>query len=137
MRALVGLATQRIEVELPDGTVLAGTVDAVLADGIHLREANTAWIIRASAVQSIVGLGVRTQPAGTIASRLGVISLLRDWTVEHAVVQIVSARGLRVGTVIRVGADHLDVAEHERDEPTRFRRVRTIAMASIWAVRRW
>jgi hypothetical protein len=126
-----------IEVELPDGQVIAGRVGAMLADGMQLADDTCTWIIRADAVQSIVGVGMRTREATRIEQRLNVTSILREWAQERCPVQCMSARGLREGTVIRVGADHIDLAEHERGEPMSIRRVRTLPLPSLWAVRCW
>ncbi len=131
--ATIGL----IEVELPDGQVIAGRVVAVLADGMQLADDVCTWIIRFDAVQSIVGLGMRTREATRIEQRLSVTSVLREWAHERSPVQCVSARGLREGTVVRVGADHIDLAEHERGEPMSIRRIRTLPLPSLWAVRCW
>ncbi len=131
--ATIGL----IEVELPDGQVIAGRVVAVLADGMQLANDVCTWIIRTDAVQSIVGLGMRTREATRIEQRLSVTSVLREWAHGRSPVQCLSARGLREGTVVRVGADHIDVAEHERGEPMSIRRIRTLPLPSLWAVRRW
>lgn len=131
--ATIGL----IEVELPDGQVIAGRVVAVLADGMQLVDDVCTWIIRFDAVQSIVGVGMRTREATRIEQRLSVTSVLREWAHERSPVQCVSARGLREGSVIRVGADHIDLAEHDRGEPMSIRRVRTLPLPSLWAVRCW
>ena len=53
-------------------------------------------------------------------------------------VEIVLPAGSSAGTIDRVGRDHVDVAEHERDEPRRdrvVRRARLIPFESIECVR--
>jgi len=136
--AATGHATDSlIEVELPDGQVIAARVVAVLADGVQLADDLCTWIIRSGAVHSIVGVGLRTREATRIEQRLSVTSILREWAHERRPVQCMSVRGLREGTVVRVGADHIDLAEHERGEPTSIRRIRTLPLPSLWAVRCW
>lgn len=130
-------AVDSIDIELPDGLVVAGQVVAVLADGLHMREGSCEWVIRSEAVQSIVGVGARTRAASIVDQRLTTFSVIRDWARERSPVQCLSVRGVREGTIVRVGADHLDLAEHDRGEPHEVRRVRMIAVSGLWAVRRW
>ena len=126
-----------IELELPDGQLVSGAVIAVLSDGMQLADGTVSWVIRAEAVHSITGVRMRTRQATRIEQRLSLGSVLRDWADERSPVQCVSARGVREGSVIRVGADHIDLAEHDRGDPAAVRRIRTIPMVSLWAVRRW
>lgn len=124
------------QVELPDGTVISGHVEAVLADGLHLRDAMQEWIIFSQAVQSLRGLGERVTPASRIEQRLSLMSVLRCWLDDGSPVQCLSVRGPREGMIVRVGADHLDLDEQDRDDLSQARRRWTLPIARLWAVRR-
>lgn len=54
-----------------------------------------------------------------LAARLGVTFLLRDLCRRRATVTVRTSTGDATGTIDRVGRDHLDLAEHDRDEPRR------------------
>lgn len=131
-----------IEVELPDGRVITGSVEAVYVDGLFLigrteTGRTDEWVIRADAVHSVIGVGMRTRQASRIEQRLTLASVMRDWAEEMSPVQCLLARGPREGTIVRVGRDHLDVAEHFDGEPSHMGRVRVLPITSLWAVRRW
>ena len=137
------------QVELPDGMVIAGHVEAVLTDGVHLRGSAHEWIVHAEAVQSLRGLGGRITHASRIEQRLSVASILRRWFDEGSHVQCLSARGPREGVIVRVGADHFDLDEQARGDLARGDLDReerdqgegrgrcTLPIARVWAVRRW
>jgi hypothetical protein len=135
----VAASNALIEVELPDGRVVTAAVDAVFADGLSLVGSPEVgeWVIRADAVQSLRGVGMRTQPASRIEQRLTLASVLRDWAEQMSAVRCVSARGTREGTIVRVGSDHIDLAEHVDGEPSSTQRVRVLPMMSVWALHRW
>jgi hypothetical protein len=73
-----------------------------------------------------------------LAARLGLAFVLRDLARRRLYVEIVLTAGVSAGTLDRVGRDHIDVAEHERDEPRRdrvVRRARLIPLEAIECVR--
>lgn len=61
-----------------------------------------------------------------LAARLGIAFLLRDLCRRRAVVTVRTASGAATGTIDRVGRDHLDLAEHDRDQPRRSQHVQQI-----------
>jgi hypothetical protein len=135
-RALAGTGV-RVEFELPDRSRLEGAVEAVLADGIVLEESSGGWAVWADAVRSITGLGPRTRSAGAVAARLSLATVLREWARDGSAVRCLGELGIHEGTLTRIGADHLDLAEHDRDDPRGVRAERTLPMSAVWAIRRW
>lgn len=61
-----------------------------------------------------------------LAARLGIAFLLRDLCRRRAVVTVRTLAGDATGTIDRVGRDHLDLAEHDRDSARRASEVRQI-----------
>lgn len=61
-----------------------------------------------------------------LAARLGMTFLLRDLCRRRATVTIRTATGDATGTIDRVGRDHVDLAEHDRDVPRRASEVHQI-----------
>lgn len=73
-----------------------------------------------------------------LAARLGLAFVLRDLARRRHYVEFTLTAGSSAGTIDRVGRDHIDVAEHERDEPRRdrvVRRARLIPFEAIELVR--
>lgn len=141
-------AVTEVHLELPDGFVVSGEVAAVVADGVHLLTPGGSgpaeWIVRAEAVHAIHGLGQRTAGPSRVDRGLTVASILRGWAEDDSVIECWSARGRRTGTVIRVGADHLDLAEQRpldlaepRGGNVTDRSARcTLPLAGLWALSR-
>lgn len=69
-----------------------------------------------------------------LAARLGLAFVLRDLARRRRLVEIVLTSGRCIGTIDRVGRDHIDVAEHERDEPRRDRVVRRARLIPFEAI---
>ena len=122
-----------------------GRLDRVGADWLLLAETpEREALLPLASVLTIAGLGRWSgAPAGegTVAARLGLRSALRGIARDRAPVQVVLADGSTVaGTVDRVGADFLELAEHAPGEPRRaaaVMRVRTVPLPGIGALRRW
>lgn len=127
----------------------AGLVRAVL------REVGSEWLlveeepgrrdvlIPLARVLAISGLGRAAAPpgsAGRVVSRLGLVTALRVVVRDRVPVVVVLVDGGAVhGTLDRVGADHVDVAEHPAGEPRRpgaVTGVRTVPLDAIALVRR-
>lgn len=73
-----------------------------------------------------------------LAARLGIAFLLRDLCRRRAVVTVRTSTGDATGTIDRVGRDHLDLAEHDRDRPRRaaeVQQVRVIPTEQVLLVR--
>lgn len=61
-----------------------------------------------------------------LAARLGIGYLLRDLCRRRATVTVRTSTGDATGTIDRVGRDHLDLAEHERDVVRRVSEIRQV-----------
>jgi hypothetical protein len=106
----------------------AGTVSGVL--------------VALAAVRSVGGLGRRTaapEPGGPVRARLDLRRALRGLARDRCAVQIVlDDGGVLSGTLDRVGADYVEVAEHATDLPRRAEavaRVRAVVITGIAVVR--
>ncbi len=75
--------------------------------------------------------------ASELGARLGLPFLLRDLCRRRTAVTIRTRASEATGTIDRVGRDHVDLAEHELDQPRRssvVRRVRVIALDQVVSV---
>lgn len=68
---------------------------------------------------------------GGIADRIGLAFVLRDLCRRRTRVDVSGVSGAFVGTIDRVGRDHLDLAVHEADAPRRQSLVRRIVVLPI------
>lgn len=68
--------------------------------------------------QSATSIVPSTEPS-ELGARLGIAFLLRDLCRRRATVTLRTPGGEVTGTIDRVGRDHLDLAEHDRDVPRR------------------
>ncbi len=95
-------------------------------------------LVATAAVQAVSGLGRLTGPPGTpraVQGRLGVRWALRGLARDRAAVQMILDDGsVLVGTVDRVGADYLELAEHPVDSPRRAEAVQGVRAVVISAV---
>lgn len=64
-----------------------------------------------------------TAERSELAARLGLAFLLRDLCRRRVTVTVRTRAGEATGTIDRVARDHLDLAEHDPDEPRRARAV--------------
>jgi hypothetical protein len=93
------------------------------------------------AVLGVHGLGAAVAPpdGSAVGGRLDLKWALRGLARSRTAVRLVLLDGsVLPGTLDRVGADHLDLAEHGRDEPRRaaaVRQVRLVPLAALVAVR--
>jgi hypothetical protein len=125
----------------------AGSVAGVLAD------AGVDWLLLAGdggrenlvalrSVRTVGGLGRRTavpEPAGGVWSRLDLRRALRGLARDRSAVQVVLDDGVVLaGTLDRVGADYVELAEHPADQPRRseaVQGVRAVVLEAIAVVR--
>jgi hypothetical protein len=121
----------------------AGPVRGVLAD------VGTDWVlldderggealVALAAVCAVSGLGRLTAPAeadGAVRSRLDLRRAVRALARDRSAVQVVLADGAVLsGTVDRVGADFLELAEHPAGEVRRAAAVRAVQAVPLAAV---
>lgn len=124
------------------GTV-AGTVTDVGGDWLLLLdEQGSECLVALVAVRAVSGLGRRTAPAqdaGPVRSRLDLRRALRGLARDRAAVQLVLDEGTRLrGTIDRVGADYVELAEHPVDLHRRaevVEGVRTVVIDAVAVVR--
>jgi hypothetical protein len=139
LRAATGA---RVGVDLgPAGTV-DGEVVRVGPDWLLLAAGRAEVLVVAEAVIALTGLPAAADDPSAVAGvdaawRIGLA--LRGLARDRRPVVVVLRTGTTVtGTLDRVGADFVDVAEHPVDEPRRaaaVRRVRTVPVAALAAVR--
>ena len=67
----------------------------------------------------------------TVSARLGLPFVLRDLCRRRRQVEVTTADGILVGTIDRVGRDHVDLAVHESGTPRRESAVRDVLMLPI------
>ena len=124
------------------GTV-AGVLREVGADWLLVEESSARQcLVSLAAVRSVAGLGRRTaapEPAGPVRGRLDLRRALRGLARDRSAVQVVLDDGsVLSGTLDRVGADYVELAEHPTDLPRRaeaVQGVRAVVIAGIAAVR--
>lgn len=121
---------------------IAGRLDRVGPDWLLVAAAAGSEVLMPiGSLLAVAGLGRGSAPAapGTVAP--GLRSALRAVARDRAPVRVVLTDGVPVdGTLDRVGADYLEVAEHPPGEPRRAAaviRVRTVPLAGLGALRRW
>jgi hypothetical protein len=127
----------------------AGTVHGQLLDvgpdWLLLQESGRReLLLPAGAVLAVAGIGARSGSPGSegaVATALDLRWALRGLARNRAGVQVVLVDGtVLAGTLDRVGADHVDLAEHAPGEARRagaVRQVRVLALAALSAVRSW
>jgi hypothetical protein len=123
--------------ELPGRLVDVGVDWLLLVDG-QQREV----LVAAGAVSAVAGLGALTAPttgSGEVTRRLDLRRALRALARDRAAVSCLLDDGGAVhGTVDRVGADFLELAEHPLDAPRRrgaVTGVRAVPLRAVVAVR--
>jgi hypothetical protein len=145
--ALVALADRirssagEIQLALCAGEVLRGRVLGCGPDWVLLADEGVETLVPLTAVAWIRGLSIAAEPSTSVVTgRLALGHALRGIARDRAPTVVLLTTGDRVtGTVDRVGADFLDLAEHPLDEPRRVAAVvsmRTIPLASLAALRR-
>jgi hypothetical protein len=95
-------------------------------------------LVATSVVQAVAGLGRRTAAAeelGVVRGRLDLRRALRGLARDRSAVQVVLHDGtVLFGTVDRVGADYVELAEHPLDVPRRAEAVQAVSAVVIAAI---
>lgn len=133
----------RLIVAAAGGTAVRGRLDAVGPDWLLVSEGlGRAALLPAAAVLSIIGLGRLAAEPGSespLGARLALCHALRGLVRDRAAVAITLSDGTVLGgTLDRVGADFVELAEHPVREPRRpsvVNAVHTLPLAAIAAVR--
>jgi hypothetical protein len=140
LRGAVGTV---VRVELTYAEPVQGTLSRVGKDCLLLEaERYEEWLIPVTALAAIHGLGPWAEPAeGAVAAKLGLAHLLRGIARDRSPVTLYCAAGAHpiTGTIDRVGADFLEIAEHPLDAPRRRTEVynsRLVPTQALTAVRR-
>jgi hypothetical protein len=117
---------------------VSGTLTEVGSDWLLLDDAGRELLVATSAVRAVDGLGRRTaaaEDAGLVASRLDLRRALRGLARDRATVHLVLDEGTSLhGTIDRVGADYVELAEHPADLHRRAGAVRGVRTVLIDAV---
>ncbi|GAA0962819.1 hypothetical protein GCM10009554_81370 [Kribbella koreensis] len=138
LRGAVGTV---IRVELRHAEPVQGTLSRVGKDCLLLEaERYEEWLIPDTALTGIHGLGPFAEPAeGAVAAKLGLAHLLRGIARDRSPVTLYAGAHPLTGTIDRVGADFLEIAEHPLDAPRRRTEVynsRLVPTQALDAVRR-
>lgn len=138
LRGAVGTV---VRVELRHAEPVQGTLSRVGKDCLLLEaERYEEWLIPDTALTGIHGLGPFAEPAeGAVAAKLGLAHLLRGIARDRSPVTLFCGGNPITGTIDRVGADFLEIAEHALDAPRRRTEVynsRLVPTQALDAVRR-
>jgi hypothetical protein len=142
LRATVGRTVSAKIRGLP--APVTGRLDRVGTDWLLLTdEAGIEVVVNLTMVSNLGGEVSRRADdplAAGVSARLGLAHVLRGIARDRAAVAVALSDGRQMtGTVDRVGADHVDFAEHEADVPRRDTDVRgvwVIPFAAVSTVRR-
>jgi hypothetical protein len=140
---LLGSLGVRVSVSCRGAGQVAGVLVDVGSDWLLLEdERGRQDLVATAAVRAVAGLGRATaaaQPAGAVRGLLDLRRALRALARDRAAVQVVlDDGGVLSGTLDRVGADYVELAEHPADQPRRadaVQGVRTIVIAAVAVVR--
>ena len=141
---LHGAVGTDVRVELAAVQPVQGTLSRVGKDCLLLEaERYEEWLIPVTALTSVHRLGPWAEPAvGAVAAKLGLAHLLRGIARDRSPVTLFCTGADShpvTGTIDRVGADFLEIAEHPLDAPRRrgeVYNVRLVPTAALVAVRR-
>jgi len=118
---------------------VGGRLEDVGVDWLLLEDDRArSTLVALAAVRAVGGLGRRTAAAewsGHVRAQLDLRRALRALARDRAPVKVVLDDGMVLGgTVDRVGADYLDLAEHPGDVPRRAEAVRAVRAVVISAI---
>jgi hypothetical protein len=141
LRGAVGTV---VRIELGHGLSVQGSLGRVGKDCLLLdADRGEEWLVPVGALTAVHRLGPWAEPAaGAVAAKLGLAHLLRGIARDRSPVTVYcTGAGTPpvAGTIDRVGADFLELAEHPLDAPRRrgeVYNVRLIPVAALIAVRR-
>lgn len=128
-----------VVVRLRGAGALQGTVADVGSDWVLLEEPDGGGaLVPLREVLALSGVGARSElpgAEGAVEERLDLRYALRRLVRDRAAVQVVLVDGTVVaGTLDRVAADHVDLAQHEPDQVRRARAVRQVLLVPVSAL---
>jgi hypothetical protein len=107
-------------------------LSAALPDGrqciVPLASIASISLSQVEVATSLHGAGV---PGDTVSGRLGLPFVLRDLCRRRRQVEVTTVDGVLIGTIDRVGRDHLDLAVHEAGTARRESAVRDVLIVPI------
>jgi len=130
---------REVVVRLLGAGALSGEVADVGADWVLLEERGGGGaLVSLGALVALTGVGVRSELPGSegeVERRFDLRFALRKLVRDRTVVAVTLVDGTEVtGTLDRVAADHLDLAQHPADEPRRAAAVRQVLLLPVAAV---
>jgi len=138
---LAAFVGRELALHVQGAGLLRGRLLDVGPDWLLLDEAGSELLVPLAAVLGVTGPGGRAAvpDTGAVAARLDLRWALRGLARSRTGISLTLTDGSQVtGTLDRVGADHLDVAEHGRGEARRagaVRQVRLVPLAALGVVR--
>ncbi len=138
---LRGAVDTVVRIELTAADPIQGLLTRVGKDCLLIEaDRGEEWLVPVSALKAVHRLGPWAEPAvGAVAGKLGLAHLLRGIARDRSPVTLFCGGLPITGTIDRVGADFLEVAEHPLDAPrrrTEVYNVRLIPTQALQAVRR-
>jgi hypothetical protein len=110
-------------------------LSAALPDGrqciVPLASIASISLSQVEVATSLGGHGASGVAGDTVSGRLGLPFVLRDLCRRRRQVELTTTDGLLIGTIDRVGRDHLDLAVHEAGTARRESAVRDVLMVPI------
>lgn len=117
---LRGSEGRHVRLSTRGGRDVSGELSRVGADFVLLTESGAECLLPLSAVGSVTGLGgasASDETVGPVRARLGLGAVLRRIATDRSAVTVLGVDGRAVsGTVQRVGADFVEMVEHDADE---------------------
>jgi len=138
-RRLSGAVGSPLSLRCAGAGPVVGVLVEVGVDWLLLEdESGRPSLVAASAVRTVGGLGRRTtmpEELGPVRGRLDLRRALRGLARDRSAVQVVLEDGtVVIGTVDRVGADYVEIAEHPVDLPRRAEAVQGVSAVVISAI---
>ena len=129
----------RLVLRVHGAGVLTGSVADVGADWVLLEEPDgRGALVPLAGVVALAGTGGRSElpgSEGAVEKRLDLRYALRRLVRDRATVEVALSDGTVVsGTLDRVAADHVDLAQHDPDEARRARAVRQVLLLPLGAI---
>lgn len=129
-----------VALEVTGAGVVSGEVAAVGRDVVVLAAEDGDWAIAVWGIAAVVNAAPGARGPSAPSERLGLTAVARAWARQRCVVRVLRIGAAPLdGTIDAVGADHLDLAEHDPGEPrspAAVRRQATIPLGGIAAIRR-